>query len=312
MKHHDGHMKTPNRREKRCTLVGLTCDISLSAIKIVTGLAGHSSAILADGIHSIGDTVTDALVYAMVRFSGKGADNRYRYGRGKYETLAAFLISLILVAVALGLMADGVKDVWGAFHGETLSRPLNIALLAAVLAIVVKEGLYHYTRHTARRTGSAALKAYAWHHRADALSTLATLAGVAGAMFLGETWRVLDPLAAIAVSVLILVIACRMGLPAVQELLEVSLPEQEQQLIADIVQGTPGVKAFHNLRTRRNGSLRVIDLHVKVDGDMTVACSHEITRDIERQLSQALGDVLANIHVEPYHGHNHCEKESQG
>ena len=297
-----------NRVEKRCTLVGMTSDVCLSALKIATGIIGHSSAILADGIHSIGDTVTDALVYAMVRLSGKGVDDRYRYGRGKYETLAAFLISVILMVVALGLMVDGVKDVWAAWHGDTLERPHNIALIVGIIAVVAKEGLYHYTRIKGRQTGSTALKAYAWHHRADALSTAATLLGVAGAMFLRESWRVLDPLAAIAVSVLILVLAYRMGRPAVEELLEVSLPQEEQEKITAIVNGTPGVKAFHNLRTRRNGSLRVVDIHIKVDGDLSVNESHDITRTIEHGLSEALGEVMTNIHVEPYHGHNQCEK----
>ena len=297
-----------NSEEKRCTLVGMTCDVCLSVLKIATGFIGRSSAILADGIHSISDTVTDALVYAMVRLSGKGVDERYRYGRGKYETLAAFLISIILVVVAIGLLTDGTRDVWAALHGDTLERPHNIALIVGILAIIVKEGLYHYTRLKGRKTGSSALKAYAWHHRADALSTAATLLGVAGAMFLGEQWRVLDPLAAIAVSVLILVLAYRMGRPAVEELLEVSLPQDEQDKIATIVNSTPGVKAFHNLRTRRNGNLRVVDIHVKVDGGLSVNDSHEITRAIERGLSEALGEVMTNIHVEPYHGHNQCEK----
>ena len=297
-----------NRQEKQCTLVGMTSDVCLSAVKIATGFLGHSSAILADGIHSISDTVTDALVYAMVRLSGKGVDERYRYGRGKYETLAAFLISIILVVVALGLMTEGVKDVWTALHGGTLERPHLLALVVGIIAVIIKEGLYHYTRIKGHRTGSSALKAYAWHHRADALSTAATLLGVAGAMFLGEQWRVLDPLAAIAVSVLILVLAYRMGRPAVEELLEVSLPKDEQDRIAAIVNGTPGVKAFHNLRTRRNGSLRVVDIHIKVDGDMSVNESHSITRTIEQKLTEALGEVLTNIHVEPYHGTNDCEK----
>ena len=299
-----------NRQEKRCTLVGMTSDVGLSAIKIATGIIGHSSAILADGIHSISDTVTDALVYAMVRLSGKGVDERYRYGRGKYETLAAMLISIILVVVALGLTTEGVKDVWSALHGGTLERPHNIALIVGIVAIIVKEGLYQYTRILGHKTGSSALKAYSWHHRADALSTAATLLGVAGAMFLGEPWRVLDPLAAIAVSVLILVLAYRMGRPAIEELLEVSLPKEEQDKIASIVNGTPGVQAFHNLRTRRNGSLRVVDIHIKVDGSLSVNESHEITRSIERQLGETLGEVMTNIHVEPYHGHNHCEKDS--
>ena len=297
-----------NSEEKRCTLVGMTCDVCLSVLKIATGFIGRSSAILADGIHSISDTVTDALVYAMVRLSGKGVDERYRYGRGKYETLAAFLISIILVVVAIGLLTDGTQDVWAALHGDTLERPHNIALIVGILAVIVKEGLYHYTRLKGRKTGSGALKAYAWHHRADALSTAATLLGVAGAMFLGEPWRVLDPLAAIAVSVLILVLAYRMGRPAVEELLEVSLPQDEQDKIATIVNSTPGVKAFHNLRTRRNGNLRVVDIHVKVDGGLSVNDSHEITRAIEHGLSEVLGEVMTNIHVEPYHGHNQCEK----
>ena len=297
-----------NSEEKRCTLVGMTCDVTLSALKIATGIVGRSSAILADGIHSISDTVTDALVYAMVRLSGKGPDERYRYGRGKYETLAAFLISLILVVVALGLMHEGAHDVWAAVQGATLERPHNIALIVGIIAVIVKEGLYHYTRLKGRKTDSSALKAYAWHHRADALSTAATLLGVAGAMFLGERWRVLDPIAAIAVSVLILVLAYRLGRPAVEELLEVSLPDNEKDTITDIVSNVNGVKAFHNLRTRRNGNLRVVDMHIKVDGDLSVTDSHNITREIERQLSEALGEVLTNIHVEPYHGHNQCEK----
>jgi cation diffusion facilitator family transporter len=300
--------ETRNREEKRCTLVGMTSDVCLSALKIVTGIVGHSSAILADGIHSISDTMTDALVFAMVRLSGKGVDERYRYGRGKFETLTAFLISIILVVVALGLMTEGVKDVWAAFQGETLERPHNIALIVGIIAVIVKESLYHYTRLKGRKTESSALKAYAWHHRADALSTAATLLGVAGAMFLGERWRVLDPLAAVAVSVLILVLAYRLGRPAVEELLEVSLPKEEEDKIAAVVNGTEGVKAFHNLRTRRNGNLRVVDIHVKVDGDLTVARSHEITREIESRLNEALGEVMTNIHVEPYHGTNECEK----
>ena len=205
-------------------------------------------------------------------------------------------------------MTEGVKDVWSAFHGKTLDRPLNIALIVGIIAVLVKEGLYHYTRVMGRKTGSSAIKAYAWHHRADALSTCATLLGVAGAMFLGEQWRVLDPLAAIAVSILILVFAYRMGRPAAEELLEVSLPDNEKDTISTIITNTPGVKAFHNLRTRRNGNLRVVDIHIKVDGEMSVNQSHEITREIERQLSEALGEVMTNIHVEPFRGNNQCEK----
>lgn len=307
-KHHDSQWR--NRIEKRCTLIGMTSDIGLSVLKIITGIISHSSALLADGIHSISDTMTDALVYAMMRLSGKGPDERYRYGRGKYETLAAFLISIILVVVALGLLFEGVQDVWDSFHGKTLEQPHTSALIVACIAIVIKEGLYQYTNNRGVKTSSKALKAYAWHHRADALSTFGTVLGVAGAIFLGEQWRILDPLAAIAVSILILVLAYRMGRPAAEELLEISLPKEEQDKIAAIVTDTAGVKAYHNLRTRRNGNLRVVDIHIKVDGELSVTRSHEITRDIERRLGETLGEVLTNIHVEPYHGNNDCEKKS--
>lgn len=296
--------------EKRCTLVGMACDVILSMTKIATGALGHSSAILADGIHSISDTMTDALVYAMVRLSGKGADDRYRYGRGKFETLAAFLISVILVIVALGLLVEGVKDVYAAASGETLERPHKMALIVGIVSVLIKESLYHYTRFKGQHTGSSALMVYAWHHRADALSTIATLMGVAGAICLGERWRVLDPIAAIGVSVVILLLAYRLGRPAVEELLEVSLPDKEKDQITTIVTHTPGVKAFHNLRTRRNGNLHVVDLHIKVDGDLSVARAHDITREIEKQLSNELGEVMTNIHIEPYRGSNMCEKES--
>jgi len=308
------HNKAPgdspqrNHREKRCTLVGMSCDVCLSALKIGAGLLGHSSAMLADGIHSISDFVTDTLVYAFVRLSGRGIDEQYRYGRGKFETLAAFLISIILVVVALGLLVEGAGDVWAAMQGQVLERPDTIALAVGLIAIVVKEGLYRFTRHESHATSSTALGAYAWHHRADALSTAATLLGVAGAMFLGERWRVLDPLAAIAVSVLILVLAYRLGRPAVEELLEVSLPHEEVERIGDIVSGVEGVKAFHNLRTRRNGQLRVVDMHIKVDGTLNVVQSHNITRQIESRLREALGNVMTNIHVEPYCGNNQCER----
>jgi len=306
---HTHHAATQrNSREKRCTLVGMASDVCLSTLKVTAGLVGHSSAMLADGIHSISDFVTDTLVYAFVRLSGRGVDEQYRYGRGKFETLAAFLISIILVVVAIGLLTEGVRDVWAALQGAVLERPDNIALVVGVVAVVVKEGLYRFTRHESHSTGSTALGAYAWHHRADALSTAATLLGVAGAMFLGERWRVLDPLAAIAVSVLIMVLAYRLGRPAVEELLEVSLPRDEVERIGDIVSHVPGVKAYHNLRTRRNGQLRVVDMHIKIDGTLSVVQSHLITQQIEQRLSEALGDVMANIHVEPYYGNNQCER----
>jgi len=285
----------------------MIADATLSVLKIAAGVAGHSAALVADGVHSVSDFVTDSLVHAFVGVTGRGINRHYRYGHGKFGTLAAFLISLLLLVVALGLLIEGVQDVIAAARGRVLERPSALVIVVAVFAIVVKELLYFYTRAKSRKTAAATLHAYSWHHQADALSTAAMLCGVAGARFLGEPWRVLDPIAAIIVSLIILVLAYRLGRPAAEELLEIALPDSEVAQIEDIIAGVDGVRAYHNLRTRRNGDIRVVDAHIKVDGNLNVTDSHQITKVIEQRLRDTFGEVITNIHVEPYYGNNHCE-----
>ena len=311
---HDFNTASAERsaQETRCTWLGLGTDVVMSVIKIAFGLWGRSTALLADGAHSIGDCCTDAIALAMMRVSGKGIDENYRYGRGKFETLTAFLISIIMLLVGLELLTEGGSEVWAAIHGAQLDRPELLTLVVAVMAVVVKEGLFQYTHHVGRRLDSKALLAYAWHHRGDALSSLATLGGIAGAIFLGERWRVLDPLAAIIVSGLIITLAYRLGKPAVKELLEVSLPADKVEQIGQTIARVDGVKAFHNLRTRRNGTVSVVDVHIKVDGDLSVTQSHAITTQIEQCLQALLGQAITSIHVEPFRGQNLCEKNHHG
>ncbi len=295
--------------ESRCTRVGLITDAALAVAKIAAGIAGRSSAMIADGVHSIGDCATDSVVLAMVTMGARGENDKYRYGHGKFETLAAMLIGIIMTVIGVQLFTGSATDVWqAAVHGVQPSRPEPVALVMAIVAIASKEALYRYTSSIGKRMESKALGAYAWHHRTDALSTLATLLGIAGAMFLGEHWRVLDPIAAMVVSVLIVAMAIRIALPAVEELLEKALPDDEVAHIATIIDSTPGVRSHHNLRTRRNGHVRVVDVHVKVDGDITVAVAHEITTCIERRLTADYSRVITYIHVEPYQGQSCCEK----
>lgn len=301
-----------SKQEKRCTWLGLTIDMVMSTAKITLGTLGRSSALLADGVHSIGDCCTDAVTLAMVRVSGKGIDENYRYGRGKFETLTAFLISIIMLLVGLELLTDGATDVWHALNGRQLEQPQGFTLVVAIVAIVAKEALFQYTHRIGKRLDSKALLAYAWHHRGDALASMATLGGITGAIYLGEKWRVLDPLAAIIVSVLIMALAYRLGKPSVEELLEISLPGNEVARIGETIGSVPGVCAFHNLRTRRNGMVRVIDVHIKVDANLNVVQSHDITTQIEQQLHTLLGQTIVNIHVEPYRGQNLCEKMHHG
>ena len=185
---------------------------------------------VADGIHSFSDFVSDIIVLIFVGISRRKANTEYQYGHGKFETFATMLLALVLGIVGVMFFIEGWEKTWSALHGGVLERPTWLALSMALASIASKEWLYRYTRRAGERIHSAVVVANAWHHRSDALSSMATLVGIAGAMFLGDQWRILDPIAAMVVSVFIVVVAVKIGRPAVAELLERSLP-------ADVVEG---------------------------------------------------------------------------
>ncbi|MDE6276492.1 MAG: cation diffusion facilitator family transporter [Muribaculaceae bacterium] len=291
------------RRGKRATWVGFWVNAALGVLKVWGGIVGRSGALVADGLHSFSDFITDAIVLAVVGISRRKPDEEYQYGRGKYETGATLLVSVILVIVAVGLFADGVESVISWAHGTELPQPAPLALIIIILSIGAKEWLFHYTRRVGRSIGSAAVVANAWHHRSDALSSVATLVGVAGAVLLSPRWRVLDPIAVMVVAVFIAIVGVKMALPAVKELLEVSLPQGKIEEIKAITASTPGVITFHRLRSRRNGSRFIIDMHIKVAPDISVCRGHEIASKLERELRRGFGQsTIMNIHVEPYKG----------
>lgn len=291
------------RIARHVTWVGFWVNAILAAMKIVAGIIGRSSAMVADGIHSLSDFVTDVIVIAMIGISRKKADTTYTYGHGKYETLATMIISMALAIVAIMIFYEGIVKIIMTIRGDILPRPGMVALIMAVVSIVAKESLYHYTRIWGERISSGAVIANAWHHRSDAISSIATLLGIAGAMFMGEHWRILDPIAAIVVSIFILIVAVRIGMPSVRELLEVSLPREITDPMHDIVRMTHGVITYHHFRSRRNGNNLIIDMHIKVDPDITVVEGHRIASDLERNLRKRFGQsMIINIHVEPYRG----------
>ncbi|MBD5225935.1 MAG: cation transporter [Bacteroidales bacterium] len=285
------------------TWVGFWINAALGIGKVLAGIFGRSTAMVADGIHSFSDFITDLIVIVFVGVARRKADNRYQYGHGKYETFATLVVALILGGVGVLFFIDGIELIWKALHGEHLERPTILALVMAAVSIISKEWLYRYTRAIGERIGSAVVVANAWHHRSDALSSLATLLGISGAMFLGPQWRILDPLAAVVVSVLIVVVSFQIGKPAVRELLEVSLPEDTVTAMYAAIGATEGVKAFHRFASRRNGNRMILDFHIKVDPDITVSQGHHIASEVERSLKDKFGDeMMVNIHVEPYAG----------
>lgn len=290
-----------DKKVYRVTLLGSVVNLLLLVFKFVAGVLGHSAAMIADAVHSLSDFVTDLIVIVFVKISSKPEDADHAYGHGKYETLASCIIglALIVVGVMMGYNAM-VKIVDVVRNGTELASPGIIALAAAVLSIVLKEWMFHLTRKVAREVDSPAVEANAWHHRSDALSSVGTAIGIGGAVLLGSKWTVLDPIAALVVSVFIVVQAAKILSDAIGQLMEKSLPRDVEQRICEIVYEEEGTSDIHHLRTRKIGSQISIELHVRMNGYLTLREVHDKSIAIEKRLRAAFGDsTYINLHVEP-------------
>lgn len=288
------------RKIQRVTLAGSLGNLVLLLFKFFAGIFGNSAAMIADAVHSLSDFATDIVVILFVRLAGKPQDADHNFGHGKYETLATAVIGLVLLGVGGMICWTGFVAVYDVCCGRELEQPGYVALIAALASILVKEFLYQYTAHEARRVNSKMMMANAWHHRSDALSSLGTTAGIGGAILLGPSWRVLDPIAAIIVSIFIIRVGLELLLPCIDELLEKSLPADEEAYILDVIRSFEGVSDPHNLRTRRIGNYCAIEVHFRMDGSTTIDRAHDVTLRIEQQLRQKFGPrTYINTHVEP-------------
>lgn len=290
-------------RERRIylvTLYGAIANIVLCAAKLAAGILGRSSAMIADGVHSLSDLITDFIVIAFVRISSKPQDRGHEYGHGKYETLATTIIGLMLLFVGLGILWNSVTQIWACLNGETLTSPGWIAFAAAIVSIVVKELLFQYTRREGRRLDSQAVIANAWHHRSDAFSSIGTAIGIGGALVLGPHWTVLDPIAALIVSLLIIHAAIGQLRPSLGELVDNSLPEATEEEIRRTILSCQGVSDPHNMRTRKIGNRASVEVHIRMDGRMTLDEAHNRTTEVEHRIKELLGNnTFVMIHVEP-------------
>ena len=292
-----------NSREKeiyKVTLVGSAGNMALLTFKFIAGIVGHSSAMIADAVHSLSDFITDIIVILFVRISTKPQDESHDYGHGKFETIASFVIGLALVAAATGIIFSGGMKLAKWLEGEQLEAPGKLALWAALLSILVKEGLYHYTVRKGKTLHSQAVEANAWHHRSDALSSIGAAIGIGGAILLGNRWTVLDPLASVVVGAMLVKVAVGLLKTSLGELTECSLPEDTESEIVQIIQSYPNVYEPHNLRTRRIGNRIAIEAHVRMNGDITLTEAHNRATDIEHQLKSRFGkSTHVTIHMEP-------------
>jgi len=291
---------TREREIQKVTLVGCAGNVALMICKLIAGLVGHSSAMIADAVHSLSDFVTDIIVLAFVSVSAKPQDSSHDYGHGKFETIATFFIGLALVAAAMGIIVSGVLSLIDWARGSSLEAPGPMALWAALLSIVVKEAFYQYTAYKGKKLNSQAVIANAWHHRSDALSSIAAAIGIGGAILLGDRWTVLDPIASILVGLFLVKVAVELLKKSIGELTESSLPQDTEQEIEDIITSFPEISEPHNLRTRRIGNRIAVEAHIRMDGNMPLIDAHNLTSRVEHKLKERFGDdTHITLHMEP-------------
>lgn len=282
------------------TLVGSVVNIILTVFKIFAGVLGRSTAMIADGIHSLSDLLSDIVVIVFVKISAKGRDKDHDYGHGKFETFATLIISLMLIVVATNLMSGGINKIRMILDGGEVSSPGMIALWAAVASIVLKEILYRYTIIQGRALNSPMMIANAWHHRSDALSSVGSLLGIAGAIFLGDKFVILDPITGCVISIFILVMAVKMSVPAIKELLDVSLPDDVEEKIEATAKSVKGVVDLHELKTRREGPGIIMEGHLVLDSEISLKEAHDISKKVEESLRKEFGtETQISLHLEP-------------
>lgn len=284
----------------KITIIGSIVNLVLVVFKFTAGILGHSAAMIADAIHSLSDFVTDVIVIFFVGISNKPQDKNHDYGHGKYETLATAIIGIVLLLVGFGVLWNGSSKIFQIINGTIIESPGVIALWAAIISIVFKEILYQYTVIKGKKINSKVVIANAWHHRSDAFSSIGTALGVGGAILFGKQWVILDPISAVVVSIFIIKVAISLLKPCLDELLEKSLSDAIEKEIEGIVTSFDGVSEPHNLRTRRLGSSIAIEIHIRMNGEMSLAESHCIACDIEDKLRKQYGESThIGIHIEP-------------
>lgn len=282
------------------TLVGSVVNINLTVFKIFAGVLGRSTAMIADGIHSLSDLMSDIVVIVFVKISAKGRDKDHDYGHGKFETFATLIISLMLIVVAVNLMSGGINKIRQILDGGEVSSPGMIALWAAVASIVLKEILYRYTIIQGKALNSPMMIANAWHHRSDAFSSVGSLLGIAGAIFLGDKFVILDPITGCVISIFILVMAVKMSVPAIKELLDVSLPDDVEEKIEATAKSVKGVVDLHELKTRREGPGIIMEGHLVLDSEISLKEAHDISKKVEESLRKEFGtETQISLHLEP-------------
>ncbi len=276
----------------RITMVGAVTNFTLAIFKFVAGTVGNSTALVADAIHSLSDLATDLIVYYSLKISGQKPDEEHPYGHGRAETIGASFVGAAIILVGVGIAWEVLSEV----VGGVILVPTSLALAGAVVSIVAKEILYRYTVLVGRRLKSESIMANAWHHRSDALSSMAVLVGVAGAQM---GWPLMDPLAAVIVGIMIAHVGIKIAREAVNNLMDTGVSDAELETMRSIIKESPGVVHYHELKTRRLGKDVLVDIHIQVPPRISISEAHNIAETVRVNLKKNLEDVAdALVHID--------------
>lgn len=304
-----------SKKKQHAYLVSSAVNIILPPLKLVAGIYGHSSALIADAVNSISDVVANTVVYVFLRLSSKPRDRDHSYGHGKYETIASLFISMMMLVAGILIVAQGVATFYNYFHSGVLpDQPGIFALIIALFTMVVKEITYRYTKSMAQQTHSDALMAQAYDHRYDVFAALAVVLGVLGARMIGGRGLLLEPLAAIIVAFFIIRAGILLAHPSLLKLTDATVPEEIIEDIKKIILQVPDVEDPHNFRTRMIGSnTMAIELDIRLDGHLSLYEAHDKTIDIEEAIRERYGDdTHIIIHMEPKLPYTHCSRRNSG
>lgn len=288
--------KTNEQQALQVSWVTIACNVILSAFKLYAGIAAHSAAMVSDAVHSISDVLSTGIVMIGVKLSAKESDETHPYGHERYESVAAILLSVLLAATGLGIGYSGVKTIFSGDYTH-LAMPGLLALVAAVVSIVVKEAMYWYTRHTAKKINSGALMADAWHHRSDALSSIGSFVGILGAR-LG--YPVLDSVACFVICIFIVKAAISIFRDAIQKMTDTACDKSYEAKIREVAEKQTGVLGVDKLRTRMFGNKVYVDIDIRMDGKLSLAESHAAAQAVHDEVETVFAAVKhCMVHVNP-------------
>lgn len=273
-------------------------NVMLSVGKLVAGIFAHSSAMVSDAIHSASDVFSTLIVIIGIHISSKASDEEHQYGHERFECVASIILATVLALTGLAIGYQGIGKIIGGMQGEKLIIPGKMALIAAFISIIVKEGMYWYTRNAAKKIKSGALMADAWHHRSDALSSVGSLLGI-GAAILG--FPIFDPIASVAICLCIFKVSYDIYKDALSKMLDTSCDQETNEKMEAIILAQDGVREVDLLKTRLFGSKIYVDVEISADASLTLEASHAIAEKVHNKIEEEFEDVKhCMVHVNPY------------